>query len=155
MAWADARVWETILSNPKTQEHKKLTNTIYHYHLTQYAFYYIWNDLPREFPKPEDFKTIQEMAQWSKKYHQLAASFLTELKEEDLGRVVHIPWAERLEKVLGQKPEDANLAETMFQVVTHSSYHRGQVNSHIRSLAIDPPMVDYIAWVWLGKLRSE
>jgi uncharacterized damage-inducible protein DinB len=155
MAWADARVWDTILSNPATQEHARLKKTIHHYHLTQYAFYHIWNDLPMEFPKLEEFKTTRHMADWAAKYHELTKDYLAELKEDDIVKIIHIPWAARLEKVLGQKPEDANLGETMFQVISHSAYHRGQVNTHIRSVDVDPPMVDYIAWVWLGKPGSK
>ncbi len=39
----------------------------------------------------------------------------------------------------------------MIQVYLHSSYHRGQVNSLIRRSNNEPPLTDFIAWVWLGK----
>jgi uncharacterized damage-inducible protein DinB len=151
MHWADTRVWDTILSTPAAQEHEKLKKTIYHYHITQYAFYHIWMELPMEFKKLEEFKSMTEMANWAANYHNLAGSFVLNLNEDDLDKVIHIPWSSRLEKVLGRKPAETNLVETMFQVITHSSYHRGQVNSHLRSAGAEPPMVDFIAWVWLGK----
>lgn len=151
MQWADARVWDTILSTPNVEKYEKLKKTLHHYHLTQYAFYHIWMNLPMEFKKQEEFKTMSEMKNWVVNYHRLVGSFLLKLKEEDLNLVIHIPWAASLEKVLGQKPAESNLADTMFQVISHSTYHRGQVNSHIRIAGVEPPMVDFIAWVWLGK----
>ncbi len=42
-----------------------------------------------------------------------------------------------------------------FQVANHSTYHRGQVNRSLRQLGGEPPLVDYIAWVWFGKPKAE
>jgi len=39
----------------------------------------------------------------------------------------------------------------MYQVIIHSTHHRGQVNSRIRELKGEPPLVDFIVWIWLGK----
>jgi len=57
--------------------------------------------------------------------------------------------------VLGQETEPASLAETLFQVPAHSTYHRGQVNALIRNAGGEPPLVDFIVWVWLGKPTNE
>lgn len=151
MHWADAKVWAAVLAIPDITNNEQLKNLLYHLHITQYAFYHIWSNLSRDFPKKSDFETINDIALWASKYPQLAQTFLAGLNDGDLDNIIHIPWAERLEKVLGKKPEPSNLAETMIQVSAHSSYHRGQVNSRIRALDVDPPMVDFIAWVWLGK----
>jgi uncharacterized damage-inducible protein DinB len=151
MHWADAKVWDTILNTPAAQNHEKIKTVIHHYHLTQYAFFYIWNDLPMDFPGLEEFESTSDIAKWASKYPHLAVSYLSGLEEKDLNRVIQIPWSDRLEKVLGQKPEETNLIETMLQVTSHSSYHRGQVNSLIRSMGAEPPLVDFIAWVWFGK----
>ena len=134
MNWADAKTWDTVLSNTAAQKNEKLTNVLYHLHITQYAFYYIWLDLPLEFPTVSDFDNMDELARWSSKYPELSQSFLSGLKEEDLDKVISIPWSTRLEKLLGKQPSDTNLAETLLQVTAHSSYHRGQVNSLIRTL---------------------
>ena len=37
------------------------------------------------------------------------------------------------------------------QVALHSTYHRGQINARIRELGGEPPLTDFIAWVWAGK----
>lgn len=43
------------------------------------------------------------------------------------------------------------LGETMIQVAMHSQYHRGQINTRLRELGAEPPLVDYIAWIWFGR----
>jgi uncharacterized damage-inducible protein DinB len=37
----------------------------------------------------------------------------------------------------------------------HTVYHRGQVNARVRALGGEPPLVDYIAWLWLGRPAPE
>jgi uncharacterized damage-inducible protein DinB len=151
MHWADAKIWHIVLSIPEAQKHEKLKSVLYHLHITQYAFYFIWLDLPQEFPKISEFESTYKLADWAAKYPELLKSFSSGLKDKDLNRAINIPWSIRIEKLLGKKPSDTNLAETMLQVITHSSYHRGQVNSLIRILGVDPPQTDFIAWIWLGK----
>jgi uncharacterized damage-inducible protein DinB len=34
---------------------------------------------------------------------------------------------------------------------SHSTYHRGQVNSILRQLGAEPPLTDFIAYLWLGR----
>jgi uncharacterized damage-inducible protein DinB len=43
----------------------------------------------------------------------------------------------------------------MIQVATHSTYHRGQVNARLREVGGEPPLVDYIAWIWFGRPAPE
>jgi uncharacterized damage-inducible protein DinB len=155
MYWADAKIWETVLSIPQAENHDKLKKLLFHLHLTQNAFYRIWSDLPMEFPKQAEFKSLTELAQWAFNNIELLQSFITKLNEEDLDKIINIPWVKHSEKHLGVKAADINLAETMFQVIDHSTYHRGQANSLIRLLESAPPQVDYIIWVWLGKPEAE
>ena len=68
---------------------------------------------------------------------------------------MELPWAAGLTKRFGREPAPATLAETAFQVASHSTYHRGQVNTRLRELGAEPPLVDYIAWLWLGRPAAE
>jgi uncharacterized damage-inducible protein DinB len=43
----------------------------------------------------------------------------------------------------------------MLQVASHSTYHRGQINTRFRELGGEPAIVDLIAWVWLGKPKAS
>jgi uncharacterized damage-inducible protein DinB len=151
MNWADAKVWDCVLSLQNAQKDDKIKRILHHYQLTKYAFYYIWSGLPLEFPELSKFKTLHDLAVWASGYPDLLQAYFAGLKEEDLNKMIKIPWADRLEKLLGKKPLDANLAETMLQVAAHSSHHRGQVNNRIHELKNEPPLIDFIAWVWLGK----
>ncbi len=56
-----------------------------------------------------------------------------------------------MERRIGKKVVPATLEETMTQVASHSTYHSGQINTRFRELGGNPAMVDFIAWVWLGK----
>ena len=155
MNWADAKIWETVLSIQQVEDKEKLKKLLFHLHLTQYAFHRIWSDLPMEFPKRADFKNLNELARWALKNTELLQSFIRDLKEEDLEKIVNIPWVKHSEEQLGIKAADINLSETIFQVIDHSSYHRGQANSLIRLMEAEPPMVDYIVWIWMGKPEAE
>jgi len=151
MNWADAKIWTTVLSISAAQEDEKLKKILHHYQLSKYAFYYTRSGLPQVFPELAAFKTLHDMAQWAAEYPNLIQFYLTGLEESHLKQMIKTPKYNRLEKILGQKPLDANLAETILQVAVHCSHHRGQVNSRIRELKSEPPLVDFIAWVWLGK----
>jgi uncharacterized damage-inducible protein DinB len=151
MNWADAKIWTTVLSIPEAEDDEELIKILHHYQLSKYAFYYTRSGLPQEFPEIDTFNTLRDMAQWAAEYPKLIQTYIAGLKEADLSRIIKTPSYDRLEKILGQKPLDANLAETILQVAVHCSHHRGQVNSRIRELKSEPPLVDFIAWVWLGK----
>ncbi len=49
----------------------------------------------------------------------------------------------------------ATLAETVLQITSHTTYHRGQVNMRLRELGAEPPLTDFIAWIWLGRPEAE
>jgi uncharacterized damage-inducible protein DinB len=151
MNWADGRIWTVVLSIPEAQNDEKLKKILHHYQLSKYAFYYTRTDLPQKYPELEEFITLYDMAQWAAEYPKLIHTYMSDLKEADLSQMIKTPPYDRLEQILGQKPVDANLAETILQVAVHCSHHRGQVNSRIRELNGEPPIVDFIAWVWLGK----
>jgi uncharacterized damage-inducible protein DinB len=76
---------------------------------------------------------------------------LDSLAEESVAQIVALPWGEMVAARIGQTPAASTLAETLQQVTMHSTYHRGQVNARLRELGAEPPLVDFIAWVWLGK----
>ena len=80
---------------------------------------------------------------------------LEAVSDESLGRPLTLPWATQISEALGRVPQPSTLGETCFQVTSHSTYHRGQLNTRLRDLGTEPPLVDYIAWVWFGKPRAE
>ena len=49
----------------------------------------------------------------------------------------------------------ATLSESVWQVLSHSTYHRGQIATRIRELGGEPPLVDFLYWVWSDKPTPE
>jgi uncharacterized damage-inducible protein DinB len=155
MHWADATVWSALLDTPLVSEDERLRKFCYHIHMVQRAFLRLWNDPGMELPKYEEFPSLALLACWAREYHTLLAPYLEAVTEEQMRGVVAVPWSRYMEQRSGRKVEDSTLGETMLQVVMHSSYHRGQVNARLRELGADPPIVDYIAWIWLGRPSAE
>ena len=60
-------------------------------------------------------------------------------------------WASLVKRALGRAPDVTSVGDTVLQVALHSMYHRGQINARLREAGGEPPLVDYIAWVWLGR----
>ena len=68
---------------------------------------------------------------------------------------VSMPWVKAFEAQLGRTLSTPTLGETIFQVTSHSTYHRGQVNARLREVGGEPPLVDYIAWIWFGRPEPD
>lgn len=155
MNWADALVYNSLKNFTEGENDAQLKRLIYHLHLVQHAFYYIWSDQPLEFPKESEFESLNHVFRWGFKNHEKLKIYFDRIKESDLNRIIIIPWSKRVENKLGKPPENTSLGDTMLQVISHSTYHRGQVNARLRILNFEPALVDYIAWAWLGKPEAE
>jgi uncharacterized damage-inducible protein DinB len=153
--WADAEVWKKILPFEAAYNDERIKKLLYHLHQVQYAFYFLWNELPMEIPKPEEFSDLKSIAKWGFEYQQKLDEFLFSSISYEKDKVIQIPWSVFMERKIGKKVVPATLEETMLQVASHSTYHRGQINTRFRELGGEPAMVDFIAWVWLGKPKSE
>lgn len=155
MIWADVEVWKKVLTFEAAENDDRIKKLLYHLHQVQYAFYFLWNELPLEIPKPEEFTDLKSIAKWGFSYQQKLNEFLTSPKSGEKDKVIQIPWSVFFERKTKQKVVPATLEETMMQVTSHSSYHRGQINTRFREIGGDPASVDLIVWIWLGKPKSE
>ena len=150
MEWADATVWKASLASSVTQGDEKLRDALYHLHLVQHAFMRIWRNEPLDNAFPQ-FTTMIPLMDWARLYYSGLFSFVQSWDDEKLLAPIRMPWTERVAKSLGRSPEITNIGETALQVALHSQYHRGQINARLRSVGAEPPLVDYIAWVWLAR----
>jgi uncharacterized damage-inducible protein DinB len=155
MYWADAQVWNAVLSTPDAEKNNRLRTQLFQIHTAQYAFGQVWLKKPLEIPEIDKFRSLEEMARWACKSQDLLEQFVKNVEGGDLDQPVELPWAHRLEEVFGKKPAASTLAETMIQVASHSSHHRGQVCTSIRESGGEPPLIDFIAWVWFDKPRAQ
>lgn len=150
MEWADAAVWTAVLAGEGGRDDAKLRGYLHHLHVVQYAFLRTWRGEPRDAPYPE-FDTTAPMLDWARAYCAEAIPYLSAWTDEQLASPLPVPWASMVEKRIGRPPAVTSLADTALQVAMHSQYHRGQVNARLREAGGDPPLVDYIVWVWLGR----
>lgn len=150
MQWADALVWSSVLSSPEAASDLALRGKLFHTHMVQRAFLYVWRAGTLG-PPPSEPPDLLMTLESARDYYSDLTPFLDALGEDELERPVALPWAGRFAQRLGREPATPSLAETLLQVVMHSTYHRGQVNARLREVGVEPPLTDYIAWVWFGR----
>jgi uncharacterized damage-inducible protein DinB len=153
MEWADSAVWRATLAQPATEGDARIRALLCHIHVVQRAFLNVWTAQPMTsaFKEPSDFAVLGEMMQWARPYYADARRFFDALDGSVLGSPVTMPWIDEYQKREGRTFSTPTLSETIFQVVSHSTYHRGQVNIRLRELGGEPPLVDFIAWTWFGR----
>jgi uncharacterized damage-inducible protein DinB len=151
MHWADEEVWRAVMAAPAARTDEPLRRLLLHLHVVQRAFLDVWHRRTPAFPDLADFPEAGQVQAWAAPYYAAAFGFLESLDDEALRQPVVMPWAEEFGRQLGIEPVSPSLAETIFQVTSHSTYHRGQVNARLRAIGGEPPLVDYIAWVWFGR----
>lgn len=154
MEWADALVWRSVLTLPQAPPDPRMREVLYHLHLVQWAYLHIWRDEPLDLPDASSFEDLHAIRAWVRDYYGQALEFLDGLAGEALERRVEFPWAEQLVERFG-KAQSATLMETILQITSHTTYHRGQVNTRIRELGGEPALTDFIAWIWMGKPNAE
>lgn len=148
MEWADAVTWDAVRATAGAAEDPRLRKLLHHVHEAQRAFLAVWRAEPLALRGLESFDSLADIERWGREGHRGAAAFMA--TNPDPGREVTIPWRVYFEKRFGAA-FPASLADTVLQVTAHSSYHRGQINARIRELGGEPPLVDYIVWVWAGR----
>ncbi len=154
MQWADAGVWQAVFAAESALADQKITEYFYHLHLVQHAFLRAWRDEPRDTPFPK-FDDVRSLRSWGQAYYREIFEHLEKLTDEGISKPAVLPWTELVEKQLGQAPAAITLSDMMLQVPLHSQYHRGQINARLRAVGGEPPLVDYIAWLWLGRPEAN
>jgi uncharacterized damage-inducible protein DinB len=153
MEWADAAVWSAVLASEAGRSDVKLRECLYHLHMVQRAFLRAWRGEPRDAPYPT-FDDSAALMEWSRTYYGEIFDHLATLTDEQISEAMPVPWASMVERFLGRPPHPTTVGETVLQVALHSTYHRGQANARLRAAGGQPPLVDFIAWVWLGRPQA-
>lgn len=149
LEWADATVLTSVLASPNCAADRRLRELLVHIHAVEWAYLQLWRNEPPSVPAVEDFADLGAVVQWARRYHQQRSEFTATLTEADLERHIQFPWAEHLAERFGLVPP-TTVRQSMLQIALHSAYHRGQVNARLRELGGDPPLVDFVAWIWAG-----
>ncbi len=156
MEWAVACVWRALLLHPPAVQDTRVRDLVLHLHGVQRAFLAVWTGQPLEPPPLEgaawDVMTTQSAVRC---YYRDLYAAIASFDESALTQPVVMPGLEPYEEQMGRRFDKPTLGETMLQVASHSTYHRGQVNARLRQVGGDPPLVDYIAWIWFGRPTPE
>lgn len=150
MAWADALAWRCVLGCHAAHADERVRKLLVHIHIVQNAYVTIWKREPLVLPNADAFPQLIDLYAWGRAQHEDIASYLSRLAPDALARPVAFPWAAELGEQYTH-PFGATLAESFLQVALHSTHHRGQLLTRLRELGAKPPLVDFIAWVWMGK----
>ena len=151
MEWADANVWRVALGNAAAREDATLRDRMFHVHLTQRAFYRLWTQQTPERYRDLKFGSLIELLAWARPTYAGLTGYLARLEAPAFDAPTHVPWVKLFLAQLGPEPRTPTLGETILQLANHSTYHRGQINTRLRELGAEPPLVDYIGWIWMGR----
>lgn len=155
MFWADKEIWKTILSNESAQTDPKIKRLLFHNHFTHYAFLKTWKGEKLTFMTDKDFDDIHAINEFVVKQNKELREFIDNVDVSEYSKIVEIPWSKYYAKETGETPKPVTLIETMYQIVLHTHYHRAQINSRLRELEIEPPVIDFIVWLWAGQGQPE
>jgi uncharacterized damage-inducible protein DinB len=151
MEWADAAVWAVVPETTSPTPDPRLRDLLAHFHFTQQSFLALWTGQQQPGLDAVRFATLAELRAWAHPYYQRALTFLRGRSAADLATPCLVPWARLFERQVGRPPCIPTVGETFFQVTSHTTYHRAQVNTRLRELGVAPPLVDYIGWLWQGR----
>lgn len=151
MQWADAEIWRAIDATPGATSDEKLMKIMGHLHLVQRAFYLMWIGGEINWEDLEAERDPDTLRRWARTCYPDSDAFIAQTESAALNEIVNMPWLHLFVERMGRPLQAPTLADTLVQLPAHSTYHRGQVNARLREVGGEPPLVDYIAWVWFGR----
>jgi uncharacterized damage-inducible protein DinB len=150
MSWADALVWTHAMDIGNTNGDPRITELLHHVHEVQHAYLQLFQDRALDIPDVSSFQSLASLMSWGRAGHADLEVFATDLDSDTLARQVRFPWAEQLVARFGDV-HTADVRQGLLQLTSHSAYHRGQINTRIRELGGEPPLTDFVVWVWRGQ----
>lgn len=154
MEWADALVWSTALQSRAAREDAKTRGWLHHLHTVQRVFTTTWRGAPVQLTDIASFDGLPALATWGRAGLADLRAWIAAADAAALDRPVVMPWAQRFAGP-GQAVTHPSVAQSLLHLALHTAHHRGQVNARLRELGAEPPLVDYIAWIWKGRPAPE
>jgi uncharacterized damage-inducible protein DinB len=154
MAWADASTWKAVSAVPGAEADRRLCDLLYHLHTVQWVYLQVWRGETPSVPEISSLPNLPAIAAWARPYYRELSAFTAGIGAAELSQELKIPWASEVARRYGSAAP-ATLGQTVLQVVLHTTYHRAQVASRLRELGGEPPVTDFIAWVWQQQPRAE
>jgi uncharacterized damage-inducible protein DinB len=151
MEWADASMLRALQAHAPAAEDARVRSLLMHLHGVQRWFLALWHSQPLPATPASGAADLPALRGAVETYYRELEAALSAFDAEALERPIVTPGLESYEQKIGRRFDRPTLAETMLQVVMHSTYHRGQLAARLRELGGEPPLVDYIAWIWFGR----
>lgn len=152
MEWADSLVWKAALALPEAASDPLTLQRLHHVHMVQWVYLRIWRGEPLDPTKSAPLDDLRAIHAWAREYHALAGEHWESFDPAALQNEVKFPFP--LEQYFGTVSR-VTLTQTIQQIVSHTTYHRGQINARLRELGGEPPLVDFVVWVWRGLPAPE
>lgn len=150
MEWADAAMWRALLSMPALARDGAMRARVHHFHSTQTLYLQLFQGLPIDLPEAGSFADLRAVGLWARRFYVGLPAYLQVLTAARLAEPVTFPWAAEIEARLGSAAL-TTVSDCLLQLALHSAHHRGQVLTALREAGGQPPLVDFIAWAWLGR----
>jgi uncharacterized damage-inducible protein DinB len=151
MEAADAAVWTAALQSVAAAADPALRTYLLHISAVQRSFLDAWKGRPFTIRDRFDDISLAGEFDTTRAYYPEARAFLAAVDEAALTSEIRLPWVPWIEKQFNTTLAATTLGETILQVIIHTAHHRGQANARLRALGVEPPMVDYIAWLWRNR----
>jgi uncharacterized damage-inducible protein DinB len=154
MEWADASTWKAVSAVQGAASDARIRELLYHVHIVQRAYLQVWHGQSPDVPALASFADLPAIAAWARPIYPELVAFAARTGSTQLSQELKVPWASELVKRYGTAAP-ATVGETVLQVILHSTHHRAQVASRVRELGGEPPLTDFISWVWRQRPGAE
>lgn len=148
MEWADSLVWSAALGVPALAHDDRVRERMHHFHSTQWAYLQLFRGSPLEIPELRDLPDLNSVGRWARRFYRELPAFRDTLDDARLRQNVEFPWAAQVAERLGTVGP-ATVSDCILQVALHTAHHRGQVVTQLREAGGEPPMTDFIGWLWM------
>lgn len=150
MEWADAHTWRSIRLTHGANEDDRLKYLLHHIHLVQSVYLQAWRGDAFAITELSSYPDLAAIESWARAFYPAARAFARTVEESRLKSRLDFPWSAMIAERYGTI-EPATVSESVWQVLSHTTYHRGQVATRIREIGGEPPLVDFLVWVWSGR----
>jgi uncharacterized damage-inducible protein DinB len=110
--------------------------------------------MPLDIPDLSTFSNLKSICLWARQFYKVVSAHFDGLTETHLKLKVEFPWAAQITKRFGSVVP-ATVGDSILQLALHTSYHRGQVALRLREAGGEPPLTDFIAWIWMERRTPD
>jgi len=123
---ADAAVWRAALAHEAAADDNILHDRLYHIHATQHAFLQAWCGEDVVFTKAEEYAGLDAVLRFAREFYAAAPAYVAAIAPDAVDAEMVLPWSSYFAKRAGFAAHPSTLGETLLQLPSHSTYHRGR-----------------------------